>query len=153
MPGLAPMQREQVGDALHSFILHPGEEACCEFLPPNHLWACSGSVLQGDHGGVEIGTAAHETWLKEFGLLSDSSRLTASTCLGPDKSLQGLVIDDFFAASVEDVATDESHSQAAGWYDASQRAYKEADLLWSPFIKDEVGGNEGKLIGAYVNSS
>eukprot|EP00435_Cladocopium_sp_Y103_P053730 s754_g17.t1 len=72
-------------------------------------------------------------------------------CLRSSSLLQGLVIDDYFAASIENKETDNLDSKAAACYVASQRAYEDADLLGSP-AKDVRGDNEGKLVGAYVNS-
>ena len=102
--------------------------------------------------GVEIATSAHDYWLRRHGLLDETSRLVASRCLRSDRLLQGLVIDDYFAASIEDRKTDNSASRAAACYNRSQLAYEAADLLGSP-AKDVVGENEGKLVGAYINSS
>ena len=144
--------RERKGDALHNFTLHPGESPEAEFLPLDHFWTCFGSILQGDHVGVEIATSAHEHWLRRHGLLDEASRLVASRCLRSNRFLQGLVIDDYFAASVEDRKTVNSASIAAACYNRSQLAYEAADLLGSP-TKDVVGENEGKLVGAYINSS
>lgn len=147
--------REQAGDALHSFALHPGESAIGEHLPHDHFWICFGSVLQGGHAGVEIATSAasaHEKLLQRYDLLDDESRLVASRCLRSSSLLQGLVIDDSLAASVEERSTYNSDSKAAACYTKSQQAYRDADLLGSP-SKDETGGNEGKLVGAFFNSS
>eukprot|EP00435_Cladocopium_sp_Y103_P033434 s3041_g8.t1 len=144
--------RERKGDDLHGFVLHPGEESQAENLPQDHFWVCFGSVLQGDHAGVEIATSAHESWLREYGLLDDSSRLTASKCLRSSSSLQGLVIDDYFAASVEPAHSKNEDSVAYQYYLASQQAYSAANLLGSP-AKDVTGANEGKMVGAYINSS
>lgn len=145
-------KREQRGDDLHKFVLHPGEAEETEYLPADKLWVCFNSILQGDHAGVEIATSAHEAWLQSYGLLDDFSRLTASRCLRSSKLLQGLVIDDYFAASVEPRLSSPESSAAMGCYRASQRAYKSASLLGSP-AKDVVGECEGKLVGAYINSS
>ena len=144
-------KREFRGDNLHSFPLHPGECQVSEQLPDDHLWVCFRSILQGDHAGVEIATSAHEQWLQRFGLLSEDSRLIASRCLRSSTMLQGLVIDDFFAASVEKRDSDNSLSQAAECYNKSQKAYQAAELLGSP-AKDVVGANQGKLVGAFINS-
>eukprot|EP00435_Cladocopium_sp_Y103_P063603 s567_g25.t1 len=144
--------REARGDDLHSFAVHPGECATPECLPKDHLWVCFGSVLQGDHAGVEIATAAHEQWLQNYGLLSEESRLIASRCLRSPSSLQGLVIDDYFAASVEKREVSNDASEAARCYRVSQQAYRDAELLGSP-SKDVTGQNTGKLVGAFVNSS
>ena len=143
--------REQAGDALHSFALHPGESAIGEHLPHDHFWVCFGSVLQGDHAGVEIATSAasaHEQFLQRYDLLDDESRLVARS----SSLLQGLVIDDSLAASVEERSTYNGDSKAAACFTKSQQAYRDADLLGSP-SKDETGGNEGKLVGAFINSS
>eukprot|EP00435_Cladocopium_sp_Y103_P028739 s1351_g7.t1 len=145
-------KREQRGDDLHVFSRHSGEASEREILPDDCFWVSFGSVLQGDHAGVEIATAAHECWLQEFGLLHERSRLVASRSLRDRKLLQGLVIDDFFAASVENRATPNAQSKAMDCYNRSQEAYQQAGLLGSP-QKDVVGCNEGKLVGAYVNSS
>ena len=89
---------------------------------------------------------------KIFGLLRDDSRLIASRSLRSSKLLQGLVIDDYFAASVEEVGSDNKASAAAECYERSQQAYDFASLLGSP-QKDVVAENEGKLVGTYVNLS
>eukprot|EP00435_Cladocopium_sp_Y103_P059653 s1616_g21.t1 len=145
-------KREQRGDDLHSFSRHPGECSEVERLPPSCLWVSFASVLQGDHAGVEIATSAHERWLQDYGLLDGSSRLVASRCLRSPSHLQGLVIDDYFSASVESLSTSNADSAAAWCYKRCQQAYSDAQLLGSP-EKDEVGGTEGKLVGAYLNSS
>ena len=129
-------RRGRRGANLHDFSLRPGEASDSQPLPKDSLWACFESVLQGDHAGVEIATSAHERWLQQFGLLDEQSRLIASRCLRSNSLLQGLVIDDYFAASVEDVKVDNMDSKAARCYAASQRAYSQAALL-----------------GAYVHSS
>ena len=67
--------RERYGDDLHSFAFHPGEGIDREPLPSDSLWASFGSVLQEDHAGVEIATAAHESWLQQYGLLQESTAL------------------------------------------------------------------------------
>ncbi|CAE7233811.1 unnamed protein product [Symbiodinium sp. CCMP2456] len=55
------------------------------------------SLFQGDHGGVEYATAAHEGLLLEADLLSPEQRLTAGRPPPLDDCAQALVIDDFFA--------------------------------------------------------
>eukprot|EP00435_Cladocopium_sp_Y103_P047077 s582_g13.t1 len=144
--------REVRGDDLHSFSLHPGESPYGEYLPSDNLWVCFASVLQGDHAGVEIATSAHEQWLQYYNLLDEHSRLVASRSLRSSSLLQGLVIDDYFAVSVEEVSTKNCDSTAAGCYNRSQQAYSSAKLLGSP-DKDVVGSNEGKVVGAFINSS
>ena len=136
--------RLEAGDALHDFgAWHPGECSSVEPLPSGHAWVC--------FSGVEIATDAHQQWLKKFGLLDDDSRLLSSRCLRSNRLLQGLVIDDFFAASVEEKGCANEDSLASKCYKTSSEAYAAADLLGSP-QKDVTGANSGKLIGAFVNS-
>ena len=144
--------RVDAGDQLHDFGLwHPGECRQYEDLPAGYAYACFRAILQGDHCGVEIATDAHQQWLQKFGLLDASSRLTASRCLRSDSLLQGLVIDDYFAASIEDQGVASEETAAAECYRTCSRAYDEAKLLGSP-QKDVTGMNSGKLVGAFVNS-
>ena len=49
------------------------------------------SVLQGDHGGVEYATSAHESLLMRFGCLQPQSRLIASQPLFTSGFCEGLV--------------------------------------------------------------
>lgn len=135
--------REVRGGGLHNFALHPGE--CLD-----------AEVLLKDVVGLVLGlyfrvTAAREQWLQQYQLLDEQSRLIASRCLRSPCLLQGLVIDIFFAASVEGKYTANEESQAAWCYKKSQEAYGSAGLLGSP-EKDVTGKSRGKLVGAYVNS-
>ena len=140
------------GDMLQDFgFWHPGECTSYEPLDDKHAYVCFKAILQGDHAGVEIATEAHSNWLRRYGLLDDFSRLTASRSLRSSTLLQGLVIDDYFAASIEPRDVDNAASKAADCYRKAAQAYDDAELLGSP-QKDVVGANEGKLIGAFVNS-
>lgn len=69
--------------------------------PEGHVWVSFGSVLQGDHLGVEVATAPHTSLLQSYGLLGDEVSLRADRCLRSETQCQGLVIDDFFCISVE----------------------------------------------------
>ena len=114
------------------------------------VWACFNSVLQGDHGGVEIATDAHTRLLQSYGLLQEHVRMVANKpCFSFDVA-EGLVIDDFFCVSIDPrgQAREDSHAYAA--YYRAQQAYKDFELLGSP-EKDIVAGEEGKTIGAYLN--
>ena len=56
--------------------------------PPLTFWPqlvqpCFRAVLQGDHLGVEIATAAHERLLLGAGLLKPANRLLGSHPVGP----------------------------------------------------------------------
>ena len=86
----------------------------------------------------------------------EGSQSEAGTALRPlrDNSLlQGLVIDDYFAVSVEPKEVDNKESEARRCYDRAQEAYAATDLLGSP-AKDvlDLGENSGKIIGAFINS-
>ena len=141
--------RHLAGDGLHEV----GDlDLDQEHPAPNHAWASFKSILQGDHCGVEIATSAHMSLLQDHGLLQDHETLRASRCLTSSTLAQGLVIDDFFAVSVESRNKPNHESKAKACYDAAQRAYSQVGLLGSP-AKYVLAENEGKVIGAYVNSS
>ena len=145
--------RDVRGDDLHLFgRWHPGEEAQHEALEDDEAWACFRSFLQGDHAGVEIATDAHQNWLMKYGLLSNSTRLVASRSLRSPSHLEGLVIDDYFSASVEPRGSRNEDSRAAECYRKCSQVYADANLLGSP-EKDVIAENAGKLIGAFVNST
>ena len=59
------------GDRLGSF------DAVGSPPPEGRLWVSFGSVLQGDHLGVEVATAAHTSLLQSYGLLGDDVSLRA----------------------------------------------------------------------------
>ena len=120
--------------------------------PPDHVWIAFNSVLQGDHVGVEVATAAHTSLLQKYGLLDDLSQLIASRPLRSSGMCQGLVIDDFFAVSVESLKTPPAESQSAKAFKSAQDAYQKHGVLGSP-DKDICGETSGKTIGAFVNSS
>ena len=119
--------------------------------PPDHLWAAFGSVLQGDHLGVEVATAAHSSLLQSSGLLGEDVALRADRCLRSESQCQGLVIDDFFCVSIEDKGTPCEQSIASKAYKTAQAAYSRVSLLGSP-QKDLDGVQCGKTIGATFNS-
>ena len=58
-------------------------------------------ILQGDHGGVEFATDAHINLLKSYDVLGEHQHLTSTRACRSQSVMQGLVIDDFFAISVE----------------------------------------------------
>lgn len=80
------------------------------------LWTSFCSVLQGDHGGVEICTDAHVNLLQSYGLLDGGSRLVSSRPLLSSSVADGLVIDDYFCISREEVATPNDESIAFARY-------------------------------------
>lgn len=139
--------REKHGDRLHG---HSGDHP--PNLPDDHCWISFGSVLQGDHTGVEVATAAHISLLQSKGLLDSRSTLQANRCIRDEKHCQGLVIDDYFSLSVENVHSDPSQSVSSQDFQKAQEAYTEHSLLGSP-QKDIEGADCGRVIGAFVNSS
>ena len=139
--------REKHGDGLHG---HTGDHP--PNLPDDHCWISFGSVLQGDHTGVEVATAAHISLLQSKGLLDNRSTLQANRCIRDEKHCQGLVIDDYFSLSVESVHSEPSQSLSSQDFQKAQEAYTEHSLLGSP-QKDIEGADSGRVIGAFVNSS
>ena len=116
------------------------------------IWASFRSILQGDHAGVEIATAAHSQLLKDYGLLHQDSQLKASSPCFSCGFAEGLVIDDYFAVSIDDRGVEASESGAFRAYQKAQLADGKNKLLGSP-EKDVIAEKEGKAIGAYVNGS
>lgn len=114
------------------------------------VWASFKSVLQGDHGGVEIATDARSRLLQMYGLLSEDVHLVANRPSFDSTAVEGLVIDDFFSVSVDEKATPATQSRSHSAYTKAQEAYKDFELLGSP-EKDVVAQPEGKVIGAYLN--
>ena len=72
------------------------------------------SLFQGDHGGVEFATQAHEQLLCRAGLLADDHRIAAGRPppLGPHA--EALVIDDYFCVSQTAAAPLQVHPAARG---------------------------------------
>ena len=138
--------REKIGDHLEDFrpssILVPPE--------PGQLYVAFNSILQGDHTGVEIATESHSNLLRSYGLLDSSCRLVASSPLRSFQEAQGLVIDDFFAVSIQEKTVHPSQTKSAFAYQKAQEAYGVHALEGSP-EKDLVAQPEGKVIGAYLN--
>ena len=129
-----------------------GSHSCLGVRPPtDRLWVSFGSVLQGDHLGVEVATAAHSSLLQSSGLLGDDVALRANRCLRSETQCQGLVIDDFFCVSIEDKNTPSHKSVASEVYKEAQAAYSQFSILGSPH-KDLDGVSCGKTIGATFNS-
>ena len=140
--------RSREGDRLGSFV-----EDDLQLTPPDGcVWTSFNSILQGDHAGVEIATEAHTQLLQEHGLLDRASQVKASRPLRSNRSAQGLVIDDFFTIGVERHEVKLEDSKAFQAYKMAQEAYGKHALMGSP-QKDLVAVQEGKVIGAQINSS
>jgi hypothetical protein len=137
-------ERSQHGDRLEDF----SDEDLIE-LPGGNMWIAFRSVLQGDHLGVEVATQAHANLLRSYALPHEDCRVTASRPLRSSKIAEGLVIDDYFAVSIQPKLCS-SQPRALLCYETAQRAYQDFDILGSP-QKDVIGACEGKVIGAYIN--
>ncbi|CAE7864492.1 unnamed protein product [Symbiodinium microadriaticum] len=59
------------------------------------------ALFQGDAGGVEYATSAHEGLLQAWGCLLGPGRLEGRSRVSGEGPWQGLIIDDFFSLSVE----------------------------------------------------
>ncbi|CAE7353024.1 unnamed protein product, partial [Symbiodinium microadriaticum] len=84
-------------------LLGRDRKAAFEFLGPDPI-VCGAfrAILQGDHSGVEIATAAHEGLLEGRGLLAEDKRIVASRPPPISTCAEALVIDDFFAVCLVD---------------------------------------------------
>ena len=148
---VAGKRRELRGDMLHSngWLTDSGEDK--PGLLAGECFVSFGALFQGDRGGVEFATQAHENLLKSAGLLADDSRLQAHIPFSGGPLLEGLVIDDYFALSVEDRKAPAEESKAALCFGSSKAVYGRYDILGSP-QKDVVGEVRSKVIGAEINS-
>ena len=117
------------------------------------VFGCFNSVVQGDHLGVEIATQGHRGLLVDEGLLDQKEELQSCAPFLGDRSLQGLVIDDFFSVSVEEVEKFKSRakSMARLRFDRAQAIYEKANLLGSR-DKDVVDSTSSKIAGAELVS-
>ena len=93
--------REERGD--HLFALTQGLPLQKPTLPSTLVHACFSTVAQGDHLGVEFATDSRRNLLKARGLLVPEEELVSSHPFAGSDVLQGLVIDDYFSISVEDL--------------------------------------------------
>ena len=140
--------RHRQGDLLREDQQHSGF-----ILPPDgELWAAFQSVLQGDHAGVEVATQSHSSLLQTAGLLPDCCRMVASRPLHSRCNAEGLVIDDYFAISIQPKHICREDTLAYKNYEKAQAIYESNALLGSPH-KDIIAQDQGKVIGAFLNAS
>ncbi len=116
-------------------------------------FCCFGSVIQGDHLGVEIATQGHRGLLEAGGLLAPEEEIQSCRPFAGRKTLQGLVIDDYFAISV---AKDEDLENgrvpvSKTRFDTAQAIYHREGLLGSK-DKDVVNARSAKIAGAELVS-
>ena len=142
-----PKSREVIGDNLRG-------ERCSstEIEPAGRIFCGFSSLLQGDHLGVEFALASHAELLQRHSLLCPSERVQGNSPFPLGPLYQGLVIDDFFALSVDPIRCNPKSSPSATCFQRALVAYEKAKLLGSP-EKDIEGSRHFKVIGAEINSS
>ncbi|CAE7264088.1 unnamed protein product [Symbiodinium sp. CCMP2592] len=118
---------------------------------PSHFLICFGAVAQGDHLGVEFGTACHSSVLSAGGLLAEHQRLCANRPFKGLSAAEGLVIDDYFSVCVHDL-TSRSPPLCLSHLWAAKKIYRDEGLLGSD-DKDILAEPFAKIAGAQVNST
>ena len=116
------------------------------------LYPAFQSLLQGDHLGVEVALSGHEALLQEGGLLQDDSRILAKHPFPTTSCIEGLVIDDYFAISIQPAGTPAGSTDAMKCLDKAKAIYDKHQVLGSP-EKDVLGSNHFKVVGAEINTS
>ena len=119
---------------------------------PEEVYACFNSVIQGDHLGVEIATQSHRNMLRGRGLLCGEEELTSTYPFAGRSCLQGLIIDDFFSVSVEEINGGRSVPLSEQRFKVAQASYQQEGLLGSS-EKDIVSQEVGKVAGAELDGS
>ena len=119
---------------------------------PSEVFVCFKSVLQGDHLGVELATASHRQFLSQAGCLDVFSELRADAPFPSTDRISGLVIDDLFSVSIQDISVPPDGTAAAGVHDRALAAYHDAGLEGSPG-KDVRAASLGKVAGCEIDSS
>ena len=111
-----------------------------------------GSLFQGDHLGVEFALNAHETLLKQGGLLLDEHRLFGRRPFPLSGKLEGLIIDDYFAIGKEPRDQQPANTFASTALAQARQIYEACSLPGSQ-EKDVVAASVFKAAGAEVVSS
>ena len=117
----------------------------------DHYLVCFGAVAQGDHLGVELGSAAHSSLLESAGLLGHGDRLCSNRPSKGTVSAQGLVIDVFFSVTVKRLR-DPKPPQCLDHLQTAKDTYTREGLLGSD-DKDINGEDFARIAGAEVNST
>ena len=115
---------------------------------PGHFLVCFGAIAQGDHLGVELGTAAHGAVLEAGGLLLESERLCSNRPFKGLSGAQGLVIDDYFSLSVKE-SSDQSPPACLQHLSDAKGIYRAQGLVGSD-DKDILGEEFARIAGAEV---
>ena len=119
------MKREDRGDdpLLTPRVITPRLDKNKQPEKQDLVHCCLNTIAQGDHLGVNL--------LVSEGLLCEPEDLTSRPFHGSDV-LQGLVIDDFFSASIEPSSFASSTSKAYARFKTAERVYKKESLIGSP---------------------
>ena len=137
-------RREDAGDGFGGFSSP---------APQKKGWyATFSSLFQGDHLGVEFALQSHEKLLVNGGRLIEENRLRGHHPFPLSRSLEGLIIDDFFAIGVESTHTASCNTFAARALAEAREIYQKAGLPGSP-EKDVEAASTFKAAGAEVISS
>ena len=143
-------RREAAGDFLHL----PGGPRPILFEEDPQVVACFGAILQGDHLGVEVATCSHAGLLMEDGFLQRWTRLESHVPIAYDSYVDGLVIDDVFMISKEEVKPAASDVESLSFQrlmDAKKVYTREA--LAGSDDKDVLGACDFKVCGVEVLSN
>ena len=114
------------------------------------------SLLQGDHAGVEFACSGHEGLLQSVAVLPDPSagRLLSKCPVATRGPWSGLIIDDLFSISVEEVgaATEGFPAQSEVLLRRAKVAYDAEGILGSDH-KDQFSALVCTVAGAQVDAS
>eukprot|EP00435_Cladocopium_sp_Y103_P039252 s133_g10.t1 len=116
------------------------------------VYPCFGFLFQGDHLGVEFALAAHEEVLRQGGLLRPSRRLQGHSVFPITREYKALIIDDYFALSVESVSKPSINSFAASALAAARQIYADHKMLGCP-EKDVEASDDFTAAGAEIRST
>eukprot|EP00435_Cladocopium_sp_Y103_P046805 s630_g13.t1 len=110
------------------------------------------SLFQGDHLGVEFALESHKQLLVDGGLLDPKHRILGGHVVPLSRRYEGLIIDDYFALSVDpkDAALDDSFASVA--LTTARETYERHELLGS-VEKDIAAQSHFKAAGAEIDSS
>lgn len=146
--------REERGDHLAALSLGlPHQKPTLSSLKSTSLvHGCFNSVAQGDHLGVEFATDSHRNLLKSRGLLVPTEELVSNRPFAGLRSLQGLIIDDFFSISIERPDFAPGTSLAKHRFDLAAKTYAAEGLQGSPH-KDVIEQQRAKIAGAELDAT
>jgi len=119
---------------------------------PDWFQGCFASIPQGDHLGVEFAVDAHRNLLKAYGLLCDDQELRSDRLFRGKKVASGLVIDDFYTVSVQNVNVSHVSSASHAQFLTAAKAYADQEILGSE-EKDVIGADKAKVTGAELDTS